>query len=135
MNIAILTDNQPGAFTPAEHGLSYLIEFDGKRILFDTGQSDMYLKNAERMKISIENIDMIILSHGHFDHGNGLEYLSHGNLKCHPGCFVKRYRKKDHSYIGLKNSRDEISGIFNLSTSTEPFRISEKINFWEVFPE
>ena len=47
MRISVLTDNHPGGRTPSEHGLSYLIEYDGKRLLFDTGQSDMFLTNAE----------------------------------------------------------------------------------------
>ena len=71
MKISILTDNHPGVNTPAEHGLSYLIESDGKRLLFDTGQSEMFLKNSNIMNASLTNIDMIILSHGHFDHGSG----------------------------------------------------------------
>jgi len=129
MKISVLTDNYPGAFTPAEHGLSYLIEFDGKRILFDAGQSDMFLKNAETMKVNMANIDIVILSHGHFDHGNGLSFLSGGSLICHPGCFVKRFRQRDHTYIGLKNSGDELSRIFNLNTSAEPFKITDKIIF------
>ena len=101
MQISVLTDNSAGSFTMAEHGLSYLIQYNGQRILFDTGQSDMFIKNAKTMNVSLENIDMIVLSHGHFDHGNGLEYLSRMSLLCHPGCFVKRYRKQDHTYIGL----------------------------------
>ena len=134
MKISILTENQPGTFTPSEHGLSYLIEHDGKRILFDTGQSDMFLKNAEIMNVGLENIDVIILSHGHFDHGNGLNYLSGGNLVCHPGCFVKRYRKNDHRYIGLKKSQDELATIFNLNLSAEPFNISDKVIFLGEIP-
>jgi 7,8-dihydropterin-6-yl-methyl-4-(beta-D-ribofuranosyl)aminobenzene 5'-phosphate synthase len=134
MIISVLIDNNPGVHTPAEHGLSYLIEFDGEKILFDTGQSDLFLKNAGKMNVSIENIDMIILSHGHFDHGNGLSYLSGSTLICHPGCFVKRYRKRDHAYIGLKNSRDELSRMYKLNTSVEPFRISEKIFFLGEIP-
>jgi len=134
MTISVLTDNHPGAHTPAEHGLSYLIEHDGKRLLFDTGQSDMFIKNAEAMKISMKNIDMVILSHGHFDHGNGLEYLSGSNMLCHPGCFVKRYRGSDHTYIGLKNSKEELSLLFNIITSTEPYKISEKIFFLGEIP-
>jgi 7,8-dihydropterin-6-yl-methyl-4-(beta-D-ribofuranosyl)aminobenzene 5'-phosphate synthase len=111
-----------------------LIEFDGKRILFDAGQSDMFLKNAETMKVSMANIDIVILSHGHFDHGNGLSFLSGGSLICHPGCFVKRYRQRDHTYIGLKNSRDELSRIFNLNTSSGPFKITDRIIFAGEIP-
>ena len=134
MKISVLTDNHPGSRTPAEHGLSYFIEYDGKILLFDTGQSDMFLKNAEAMKISMTNIDMVILSHGHFDHGDGLWNLSGGRLLCHPGCFIKRYRKSDHSYIGLKNSKEELAGRFDLVTASEPYKISEKIFFLGEIP-
>jgi 7,8-dihydropterin-6-yl-methyl-4-(beta-D-ribofuranosyl)aminobenzene 5'-phosphate synthase len=134
MRISVLTENQPGTFTAAEHGLSYLIEYDGKRILFDTGQSDMFIKNADSMKVSLKDIDTVVLSHGHFDHGNGLSYLSGGNLVCHAGCFVRRYRQRDHTYIGLKNSRDELSRMFNLNTSAGPFKITDKIIFLGEIP-
>jgi 7,8-dihydropterin-6-yl-methyl-4-(beta-D-ribofuranosyl)aminobenzene 5'-phosphate synthase len=134
MRISVLTDNHPGSHTPAEHGLSYLIEYDGKRVLFDTGQSDMFMKNAETINISMKDIDMVILSHGHFDHGNGLMYLSGHSLLCHPGCFVKRYRKSDMTYIGLKNSKDELAGKFELITSNQPYKVSEKIFFLGEIP-
>lgn len=134
MKISVLTDNHPGSHTPAEHGLSYLIEYDGKRFLFDTGQSDMFLKNAEVMNISMKDIDMVILSHGHFDHGDGLWNLSGGRLLCHPACFVKRYRKVDNSYIGLKNSKDELAGRFELVTASKPYNIYEQIFFLGEIP-
>ena len=134
MTISILADNSPGRHTPAEHGLSYLIEHDGMRLLFNTGQSNLFLKNAEIMGIEMTNIDTIVLSHGHFDHGDGLQYLSGGNLICHPGCFVKRYRKADYSYIGLKNSKDELAAKYNLITSSAPYQIAEKIVFLGEIP-
>jgi len=134
MKISALTDNYPGAHTPAEHGLSYLIEYDGLKILFDTGQSDMFLKNAGLMKIDLSNIDMTILSHGHFDHGNGLQYLKGGRLICHPACFVKRYRKSDSLYIGLKNTREEISAKFRLHTASEHLKITNRIYFLGEIP-
>jgi 7,8-dihydropterin-6-yl-methyl-4-(beta-D-ribofuranosyl)aminobenzene 5'-phosphate synthase len=134
MTISILTDNSPGNNTPAEHGLSYLIEQNEKRLLFDTGQSDLFLKNAATMGIDMTNIDTIVLSHGHFDHGDGLEYLPGGKLICHPGCFVKRYRKADNLYIGLKKSKDELTKIFNLVTSSKPYQIADKIIYLGEIP-
>jgi 7,8-dihydropterin-6-yl-methyl-4-(beta-D-ribofuranosyl)aminobenzene 5'-phosphate synthase len=54
-----------------------LIEADGLRILFDTGQSFSVTHNARAMKVDLSNIDKFILSHGHFDHTGGLrEVLS-----------------------------------------------------------
>lgn len=46
MKISVLSDNHAGTYTVAEHGLSYLIEFDNRRILFDTGQGDVFIKNT-----------------------------------------------------------------------------------------
>jgi 7,8-dihydropterin-6-yl-methyl-4-(beta-D-ribofuranosyl)aminobenzene 5'-phosphate synthase len=134
MKISVLTENQPGLFTPAEHGLSYLIEYDGNRILFDTGQSDMFLKNAGYMNLNLDALDMIILSHGHYDHGNGLMYLNGGKLICHPGCFVKRYGKADNSYIGLRNTKDQLSSKFDIITSPDPYFISDRIIFLGEIP-
>lgn len=134
MRISVLTENHAGINTLAEHGLSYLIEFDDKKILFDMGQSDMFLKNAIKLKINLEDINMIVLSHGHFDHGNGLEYLSGGNLLCHPDCFARRYRKSDYSYIGLAHARDKLKEKFNLTTSKKPYKISERIYFQGEIP-
>lgn len=124
MKVFVLSENNAGKLTTAEHGLSYLIEHEGIRILFDTGQSDLFVKNAAIMGVSLTDIDFIILSHGHFDHGNGLEHLPGGTLICHPGCFINRYRGSDHSYIGLKFSKEELESRFNLITSEEPYRIS-----------
>lgn len=134
MVVSILTDNYPGEYTGAEHGLSYLIEYDGIRLLFDTGPSNLFLLNASIMGIDLANTDMIILSHGHFDHGNGLGNLSGGRLLCHPDCFVKRYRAADHSYIGLKNNRAEIAERFELITSKGPYKISDRIVFLGEIP-
>ena len=134
MKISILTENAPGTFTGSEHGLSYLIEHDGKRILFDTGQSDLFLLNAGIMGADLNNIDVIILSHGHYDHGNGLQYLRGGKLICHPGCFIKRYSKAGNKYIGLKNTLSEISARFDLITSSDPYQVSPKIIFLGEIP-
>jgi len=134
MKISVLTDNHAGPYTQAEHGLSYFVEYDGNRILFDAGQSDLFLKNAALMKIDLSKNELIVLSHGHFDHGNGLEFLNGGRLICHPGCFVKRYRKSDMSYIGLNHSRSELAEKFEIHSSSEPVKITEKIYFLGEIP-
>lgn len=134
MKISILTDNHPGGHTGAEHGLSYFIEHDGTRVLFDTGQSNLFQLNAAFMDIDVVNSDAIVLSHGHSDHGNGLDTLSGGKLICHPGCFVKRYRNRDQSYVGLKNTKVELSEKFNLITTAVPNHIGERIIFLGEIP-
>ncbi len=134
MTISVLTDNNPGSKTAAEHGLSYIVEHYGRKILFDTGQSDLFLNNAHIMGIDMTDVKTIVLSHGHFDHGNGLLYLDGGDLICHPGCFQKHFRKSDNSYIGLNCTKEEYSKKFNLITSSLPYRISENIIFLGGIP-
>ena len=56
----------------AEHGLSLYIETNKHNIIFDMGQSDLFLKNAGKLGINLENVDIAILSHGHYDHSGGL---------------------------------------------------------------
>ncbi|RLF32331.1 MAG: MBL fold metallo-hydrolase [Thermoplasmata archaeon] len=61
----------------AQHGLSFLIEVEleemKKRVLFDTGQSaDPVLHNMKLLGLDPKTIDMIFLSHCHYDHTKGL---------------------------------------------------------------
>lgn len=64
------TTSEPGLST--EHGLSYWIEYADKRVLFDTGQSDLFIRNAQALDIDLAQADAIVLSHGHYDHTGGL---------------------------------------------------------------
>ncbi|MDD3891774.1 MAG: MBL fold metallo-hydrolase [Bacteroidales bacterium] len=134
MKVSILVDNIPGPNTLAEHGLSYLIEYEDKKILFDTGQTDLFLRNAEIMNLDIKDVHQIVLSHGHYDHGNGLNHINGGNLICHPGCFVKRYKKDGDAYIGLKNDEDTIRDKFNLLTTAQPHQIFDGAYFLGEIP-
>lgn len=64
----------------SEHGLSIYFETDGKKWLFDTGASGNFAVNAAKMGIHINEIDKLIISHGHNDHTGGLEtFLSLNN--------------------------------------------------------
>lgn len=134
MRVSILVDNTPGPNTLAEHGLSYLIDYGDKKTLFDTGQTDLFLRNAEIMNLDTKDVHQIVLSHGHFDHGNGLNHINGGNLICHPGCFAKRYRKSGGSYIGLKNDEDSIRDKFNLVTTAQPHQIFNGAYFLGEIP-
>ena len=73
----------------AEHGLAIYIETGNRKILFDTGQSGLFLQNAQKLGIDIEDIDSLVLSHGHYDHTGGLYPFLERNSK------AKVYAKKD----------------------------------------
>ena len=64
-----------------EHGLSILLETDEHRMLLDTGASDVFIRNAEKMGIELGTVDYVFISHGHSDHAGGLQYFVERNGK------------------------------------------------------
>ncbi len=135
MKLTVLTENTAGSHFGAEHGLSYLIEIDGEKILFDTGHSDVFIKNAEKLGISIHNeIEKVVLSHGHWDHGNGLINLENKTLITHPSSFIKRYRKKDNSPVGLNQTFEEAQSKFRIITKKEAYQVTRNMFYLGEIP-
>lgn len=134
MRISVLTENTASGKFLAEHGLSYYIEHDNTKILFDTGHSDVFLKNAGKLKIDIDKIETVVLSHGHWDHANGLKFLQNKNLICHPEVFHPRFRKGETENIGIELSLDELQKRFHIITSRKPYPISHDIIFLGEVP-
>jgi 7,8-dihydropterin-6-yl-methyl-4-(beta-D-ribofuranosyl)aminobenzene 5'-phosphate synthase len=79
-------------------------------------------------------VNRIVLSHGHYDHGNGLQFLEGQVLVCHPGCFVKRYRRSGTGELGLALSQTQVEAKFDLWTSREALRLSEHLYFLGEIP-
>ena len=67
------TTNHPDLGT--QHGLSFYIEANGRKILFDMGEDGLFLQNAEKLGIAIADVDLAIVSHGHGDHVGGVAAL------------------------------------------------------------
>ncbi len=108
MKISVLMDNTPSrdGFL-FEHGLSLYLETEGRRILFDMGQSKGFQRNAEMLHINLAGVELAVLSHGHYDHGGGLETF----LQINPQApvYVSRYAFEPcysgaERYIGLQPS-------------------------------
>ncbi|MDD3280952.1 MAG: MBL fold metallo-hydrolase [Bacteroidales bacterium] len=135
MLLTVLCDNTAGGKCLAEHGLSYFIEYKNERILFDAGHSDVYLKNAATLGINLqEQVSTIVLSHGHWDHGDGLQYISNKTLISHPKVCMQRYRKSDATYIGLALSETALSQKFNWKKYAMPYYLHKNILFLGEIP-
>jgi 7,8-dihydropterin-6-yl-methyl-4-(beta-D-ribofuranosyl)aminobenzene 5'-phosphate synthase len=92
--ITILVDNQAGGGLQAEHGLSLWIEVAGRRILFDTGQGTALPHNAAKLGIDLGTVEIVVLSHGHYDHTGGLALVAQQapsvQLYAHPSLLLPR---------------------------------------------
>jgi len=91
-----------------EHGLSLYVETKNHKLLFDLGKSDAFLENAKKLNINISEIDTVIISHGHYDHGGGLGAFLKANEKAkiyiQEKAFGKHYSLRSNgvtAYIGL----------------------------------
>ena len=87
-----------------EHGLSLYIETKKHKLLFDTGQSDLFIKNAQALGVDLQAVDMVILSHGHYDHAGGLpaflELNHHAIVYMHQDAWQPHYNGTE-KYIGI----------------------------------
>lgn len=75
MKITTLVENTSNGDLKAVHGLSFYIETENHKILFDLGPDNTVFKNAEKRNIDLTKVDTVIISHGHFDHGGALKHF------------------------------------------------------------
>ena len=115
----------------SEHGLSVLVEVNGKRILFDTGQTDVFLQNASQLNVSLDELDAVVLSHGHYDHCGGLQFLKDQEIPVvymgKGAAFKKLSRENDGGFreIGIPWSTDFIRAV----------NVKETDGLHEIFPD
>ena len=79
----------------ARHGLSFYIETRLHKILFDLGPNEQFLKNAGRLGVNIADVDTVVISHGHTDHGGGMELFLEKNKKA--SIYIRENGFRPHS--------------------------------------
>lgn len=148
MKIFSLVDNLSNGTLSAEHGLSLYIQLDdGMTLLFDMGQGNLFAENANRLGLSISNVDVAVISHGHYDHGGGLETFLKLNTKAkvyiHPNAFDNHYSLKPEGlkYIGLDASvlssnlgLERLVFVDGLYEITENIRLFSNVKKDKCFP-
>ena len=149
MKLTVLTDNNTltDHYFMGEPGLSFLIETGGRKILFDTGYSDVFIRNAQKMGIGFLDLDYIVLSHGHLDHTWGLVHLVRyfteaaiekkqvggPELIAHPRCFYTK-EKFPLQNNGSILDEAEIRRRFPVNLSNGPVWITADLVFLGEIP-
>ena len=143
MKLTILIDNNTliDRYFLGEPGVSYLIEDEGKNILFDVGYSDAFITNARKLAVDLLNVEFVVLSHGHPGHIWGLiplirlytegkiekRHVKKPTLVTHPLTLSAR-TVEGLPEAGSLLSEDKLSGYFHLKLSREPVFLTERLS-------
>ncbi len=144
MRLTVLVDNNTfiDQYLLGEPAVSYYIESEGRKILFDAGYSDVFLLNAAKLGIDLTQLDMVVLSHGHPDHSWGLAHLlrlysearaggrmTHKpTLVAHPLVFTQRSYQGD-PHIGSLLQPQDLAPFFDIQLSRDPLQLTERLTF------
>ena len=138
MRIINLVENTEGASgCGSEHGLSFYIEMEHHKLLADTGATDLLLKNAEKLGIDLTEVDTVILSHGHYDHGGGIlpfaEIDPAAKIYIPAAAFGAYYSLRDGAprYIGLAEEIRRLPQVVIVGgTAAGIFRIDDELSLF-----
>lgn len=128
-------ETQPGSGLRAEHGLSFFIQADDKRLLFDTGSSGQaLLHNASILGVELRRATALVISHSHPDHTGGMQaFLSlvpGCKVFAHPAIFQERFarrRWRRPKYNRLPLSQREIEEYAELNLSSQPVEVAPRV--------
>ena len=111
--ITTLMENiSPRDCLASEHGLSLLIEGTDCKVLYDTGASPRFLKNAKALQADLGELDALVLSHGHYDHTGGVSALLDRRdrpktIYFGPNLFEERYSQKRDGLMEIGAAMEE----------------------------
>jgi 7,8-dihydropterin-6-yl-methyl-4-(beta-D-ribofuranosyl)aminobenzene 5'-phosphate synthase len=136
-------DNQADKQLIPEHGLSLWIETESRHILFDTGQGNALETNASVLGVDLSKTDILVLSHGHYDHTGGiaqvLQQAHHAYIYCHSGVVLPRYAIRNGTASSIQMPQKSMAAMNRLSEQTlhwvqQPMRLFETIGITGPIP-
>lgn len=148
MKLSVLVDNNTfiDRYFYGEPGLSFYIEDGNNKILFDTGYSNIFIENARKMGIDLQDLDYLVISHGHLDHTWGivplirlytearLEKQPHKipEFVLHPEALNSRVM--DDTEIGCLLNPDKLRKHFDMKYTKSPYWLTENLVFLGEIP-
>jgi len=147
MKLTVLVDNNTliDRYYIGEPGVSYFIETEASRVLFDVGYSDAFLRNARTAGIDPLSADYVVLSHGHIDHTGGLDALLKAymearfergqthlpQLVAHPDALLPKFMTTEAGAlsIGSPISAAVLGLSCDLRTSRRPLWLDDRLLF------
>ena len=129
--VTLMENTMACANLRCEHGLSLYLETGNHKILFDAGQSSAFAENAEKLGVDLREVDFAVLSHGHYDHGGGLEeFLKINNTA---PVYISSHAFEPHysanGYIGLDL---QLQGREQLRSVAEETALAEGITMYQL---
>jgi len=136
MKIINLVEDTKAGNCLNEHGLSFYIATKKHKLLVDSGATDMFLYNADVLRVDLTQVDTFILSHGHYDHAGGL--ITFAKINPHAQIYLKDSVGGDYyhllpegeKYIGIDKKILQLPQIIKVKNN---IRIDEELFLFSNF--
>lgn len=107
MRARILIDNIADKGFTGEWGLAVWVEYGDHKLLLDTGTTGIFVENACKMGIDLDRAELCVISHGHYDHADGLQAFFQENA--HAKAYLRDTAQK--YYYGKKEGKYRYIGV------------------------
>lgn len=109
----------------AQHGLSFYFETEKHKVLVDTGADNSFMENAKVLGVDLTQVQILVLSHGHYDHAGGIldfaKINSKGTIYMQTSADRDYYaiEQDEHKYIGIDKEISQLKQLKKLDGNME----------------